>query len=156
MKYLLILMFFFVQIAHAKIKVIDGDSLKIDDKEIRLIGIDSPEYFQLCKDKDNQDYECGYQAYQYLKLLIDSGIKNGKKLKCRKKDTDKYHRELSECFIGKKNLNRAMVKSGNAISYWSEKYKKSENKARKNKKGIWQGRFMRPELYRILKKYKKE
>ena len=34
-------------------KVIDGDTIKINDKKIRLFGIDAPEKKQICKDKNN-------------------------------------------------------------------------------------------------------
>ena len=32
-------------------KIIDGDTIKIDNKKIRLHGIDAPEIKQLCKKK---------------------------------------------------------------------------------------------------------
>ena len=156
MKLLLMLVVFFAYSAHAQVKIIDGDSLNVDGKEIRLVNIDSPEYFQTCYDSNNVEYECGYEAYLYLKILVENGLNQGKDLNCKKVGTDKYNRELSECFIGKTNLNRLMVKSGHAVSYWEDKYKNLENKAKKSKKGVWQGKFMRPELYRVLKKAKKQ
>ena len=36
------------------IKVIDGDSIVLNGTEIRLEGIDAPEYKQICHDKNNQ------------------------------------------------------------------------------------------------------
>ena len=47
-----------------------------------------------------------------------------------------------------------MVKDGYARSYRSEKFEKDEEKAEKAKLGIWQGKHMRPALYRILQKFK--
>ena len=48
-----------------------------------------------------------------------------------------------------------MVKAGWAVTYRHEMFKSAEEKAKKAKSGIWQGRFMRPELYRVLKRYSK-
>ncbi len=142
--------------AKADTKVVDGDSLEIDDKEIRLIGIDSPEYNQTCYDLNNEEYDCGKEAYMFLKILVENGLNQHLRLKCNKKGVDKYKRDLSECFIGKTNINEEMVKSGYAIVYRHDTYKKYEDDAKEAKRGIWQGRFMRPELYRILQKYQKE
>ena len=38
-----------------KVKIIDGDSIRIEKHRIRLLGIDAPEMKQLCKDKNNED-----------------------------------------------------------------------------------------------------
>lgn len=153
MKLILILMIIFSLPVNAGYKVVDGDSLEIDGKKIRLIDIDAPEYEQTCFDKNNIEYNCGIEALEFLENKIKKGERQGQKLKCNKKDVDKYKRDLSVCYIGKTNLNRLMIKSGYALSYWSKKYKTLEDKAKNEKKGIWQGKFMRPELYRILKKY---
>ena len=154
MKFILIFMLFFASNVKAEKYVIDGDSLTIGDKEIRLIGIDAPEYNQTCFDYNNLEYDCGQEAYMFLKILVENGLRQNQKLKCNKKGKDKYKRDLSECFIGKTNINKAMVKSGYAITYIHDTYQKHENKAKKLKRGIWQGKFMRPELFRILNKYK--
>ena len=156
MKIFIAILLMFSVSAHADIRVVDGDSLETDGKKVRLIGIDAPEYYQTCFDENNIEYDCGLDAFEYLQNIIEKGMAQGKKLKCKKISTDKYGRDLSECSIGKTNINRKMVKSGHAISYWSDKYKKLENKAKKNKKGIFKGKFMRPELYRILNRYEKE
>lgn len=156
MKKLLLFIILFSFSATAQIRVVDGDSLEINNKKIRLIGIDAPEYYQTCFDEDGLEYDCGFDALEYLQNLIEKGQNRGDKVKCKKISVDKYNRDLSECFIGKTNINRAMVKSGYALSYWSDEYKKLENKAKKNKRGIFRGKYMRPELYRILEKYKKD
>ena len=74
------------------------------------------------------------------------------KVDCRTQKTDIYKRELAECFIGKTNLNLEMLKAGWAVVYRSddEAYLRAEKKARKQQKGIWQGKFLRPEYYRRL------
>ena len=45
-----------------------------------------------------------------------------------------------------------MVRNGHAIAYkrYSKRYLKDEDFARKNKLGLWQGRFMYPEKWRKL------
>ena len=43
---------------------------------------------------------------------------------------------------------------GYALSY-GDVYAEEEMHAKTNKKGIWKGKFMRPELYRALNKSKK-
>ena len=154
MKILLVLILIFTFEARAESPVIDGDSLRINNKDIRLIGIDAPEYDQYCFDANNIEYECGQEAYMFLKILVENGLKQNQKLKCNKKGMDKYKRDLSECFIGNININKAMIKSGYAVVYRHDSYQKLEDQARKRQIGIWQGKFMRPELYRILNKYK--
>lgn len=139
-------------IAGFDVKVVDGDSLEIKGKRIRLLGIDAPEYFQECYDVHNQKYACGQNAKKYLEYLIEDGQTRGEKLKCKMEGTDRYKRELSVCYIGKKNLNLQMIKAGYALSYKDDRYLAAEKRAHHKKKGIWQGKFMRPEIYRALQR----
>lgn len=138
--------------AGSQIKVVDGDSLEIGARRIRLLGIDAPELFQECFDTEGVLYACGRQAKDYLQSMIDEGLSQGEKVKCKTYDVDRYHRDLSICHVGKRNLNFDMVKAGYAISYKSEMFSAPEKKAKSAHKGIWQGKFMRPELFRTLKR----
>ena len=53
-----------------KAKVIDGDTIKINKKKIRLFGIDAPEKKQICKKiyisffifNFQKDYKCGEES----------------------------------------------------------------------------------------------
>ena len=59
-------------------KVIDGDTIKINDKKIRLFGIDAPEIKQFCKKpylsisflSFQKKYSCGIKSTNNLKRMI--------------------------------------------------------------------------------------
>lgn len=129
--------------------VVDGDSLELKNLRIRLIDIDAPELFQECYDENNNMYKCGETAKKKLKSYVTKGIT------CRKVAVDIYKRSLMECFDeANKSINQKMVLNGWAVAY-GDKFKKDEKIAKINKRGIWKGRFMRPELYRALDKNQK-
>ena len=129
-----------------KYKVVDGDSLERGSVRIRLIDIDAPELFQECYDENNKAYKCGKKSLNELKKLMSN------KVVCRKTAVDRYKRDLMECFDENGvSINQQMVLNGWAVSYGS-KFKQEENRAKKQKSGIWKGRFMRPDLYRALHK----
>lgn len=131
-----------------QILVVDGDSLEIGKKRIRLMGIDAPEYDQSCKDEKGALYPCGKQSAQYLQNLI-----NHKKIKCKIHKKDKYDRELCTCYADDKNLNAQMIKDGQAIVYLESDYHSEQETAQKEKKGIWRGIFIHPRLFRLLKSH---
>ena len=140
--------------AASKYYVVDGDSLNLSMHRIRLNGIDAPEYSQECYYANHKRYACGIKAYQHLKKLIGSG-----KVTCVENDIDIYKRSLSTCYVLKAdgseiNINDDMVRSGWAVAYRDEagEYAEAEAYAKANKLGIWQGKFMKPQLYRILNK----
>lgn len=138
--------------AYAKVKVIDGDSLFIDQTEIRLSGIDAPEYFQTCFDANDKEYPCGKLAFQALQSFVREGTR------CEKIVTDKYHRQVSVCWRGDININKKMVELGWATAYkrYTDEYNLAEQEAKAAQRGIWQGRFLKPEFYRILQKERKK
>lgn len=128
-------------------KVIDGDSIKINNQEIRLVGIDAPEYKQECFDEDMTKYQCGLVSMNFLKKLIST-----QKVACYYHKKDIYDRILGKCKVGNIDINRQMVAQGWAILYNFPMEKKEmqnlEIKARNNKIGLWQGSFLEPRKYR--------
>ena len=157
----IIFLFFFTQLQGQEnfisgtAKVIDGDSIKIRNHRIRLLGIDAPELKQLCKDQNNELYACGKTSKFFLISFINDTkkLRNLSEVFCYYSELDKYKRVLGECFVGSKrkySLNQAMVMSGNAIAYlrYSDKYLKDQEAAMLNKKGIWSGKFIYPEEWR--------
>ena len=125
--------------------VVDGDSLELETTRIRLDGIDAPEYNQPCYTASGAEYACGQAATDYLRELIAEQIVTCDCLP----EPDKYGRQICECFVGEMSLNRQMVAAGLARTYRSNNYAADEDTARLAKRGIWQGKHMRPALYRI-------
>ncbi|MBQ9235619.1 MAG: thermonuclease family protein [Alphaproteobacteria bacterium] len=129
-------------------RVVDGDSLEKGTLRIRLEGIDAPEYLQDCYDAHQEKYRCGLKSMDYLQELTAG------KIFCKALSRDRYGRQLSECFNAEgQSINRQMVVSGWAVAY-GDMYQSEEQTARANKSGIWQGKFMRPELYRAINRAK--
>ena len=130
-------------------KVIDGDTIRIEKKKIRLFGIDAPEKKQKCRKPwltilfltFNKDYPCGQISTLKLKQKI-----NDKFVTCKSTNLDRYKRLIAECFKNKININKWMVRNGYAVAYkkYSKKYSASENIAKKDKLGLWIGTFQMP------------
>lgn len=141
------LFFLIASNASAEVKVLDGDSLIVDKAEIRLIGVDAPEYMQFCFDEKELAYDCGEEARLALEKLVYK-----KKVVCNKIKKDIYKRDLSECFADKLNINIELLRQGWVVLYRSQNklYIKAQTEAQKNKSGIWKGRFMKPEFHRLL------
>ena len=134
------------------IKAVDGDSIEIGERRIRLDGIDAPEFNQICYDYANKEYLCGKSALRFLENLLKN-----KDIQCScLAQKDKYKREICECFADGISINQVMVSSGWATAYRSDKYIDDEIYAQKSRIGIWQGKHMRPALFRILSNYKKQ
>lgn len=128
-------------------KVIDGDSIKVGQNEVRLLGIDAPEYKQTCFNKNQKEYDCGKISSHFLRKLA-----HNKHVKCIYYEKDVYNRFLSKCFLGKVSLNKELVKNGMAVIYdfttSSQEMNHLELAAKKQKIGIWQGPFQLPKEYR--------
>ncbi len=128
-------------------KVIDGDSISVDDREVRLFGIDAPEYHQECFDTKKRLYSCGKVSQEFLYDLI-----NGKKVTCHYAEKDKYNRYLGKCEMGKISINQEIIKNGMAVIYnfteSDDVMDSLEAKAKEQKLGIWQGAFQLPKDYR--------
>lgn len=101
--------------------------------EIRLEGIDAPEYHQMCYDSENKAYPCGKEAYLALKKLVGT-----RPVRCEKVIIDKYRRQVSVCWLGEVNLNRWMVENGWAVAYtrYTRDYAAAERRAKKHRRGI--------------------
>ena len=128
-------------------RIIDGDSLEINNERIRLLGIDAFEKKQMCKRNDGTNYDCGAVSASYLSIIISS-----QPIKCITEKKDKYKRWLATCYIGELDIGENMVLYGNAFSYMSNKYKNVQNDAKKVKAGAWAGKFIFPWEWRKLKR----
>ena len=138
-----------IQLISGIAKVIDGDTIKINKKKIRLFGIDAPEKKQKCRKPwltlsfltFHKDYPCGEISTLKLKNKI-----NDKFITCKSKNLDRYKRFIAECFKDKTNINKWMVRNGYAVAYkkYSKKYLASENFAKDNEMGLWIGSFQMP------------
>ena len=137
------LIFFFLTYNDVKsyeIKIIDGDTIHLNNEKIRFTGIDTPELKQICK-RNSEIIYCGIEAKQ---LLIDK-IGNDK-VTCIREGKDQYKRTLAECFVNDLSLSRFLVREGYAFAYrkYSKKFINDEDFARKNNIGMWSMKFEYP------------
>ena len=137
------LIFFFLTCNDVKsyeIKIIDGDTIHLNNEKIRFTGIDTPELKQTCK-KNSEIIYCGIEARQ---LLIDKIGKD--KVICVREGKDQYKRTLAECFVNDLSLSRYLVREGYAFAYrkYSKKFIDDEDFAKKNNMGMWSMNFEYP------------
>ncbi len=149
---LFILCFIFPSISetfYGKIKIIDGDTIKINNLSVRLHGIDAPEKNQKCILESGKEWNCGIESTKALKQFI---VKT--KVYCKGTQYDRYRRLIGNCYSDDRNIQSFMVRNGWAIAYrrYSKDYIEEEQEARRDKLGIWQGTFQFPEEWRRSKK----
>lgn len=115
--------------------VIDGDSLMVkhNDKsmEVRLWGIDAPEYDQPSSDRSKdglKELTIGHKGTLYVKYR------------------DRYDRYVAVLEIDKLNINQELVKDGHAwvyTRYCNESmcgsWEQMQAKAKANRLGLWAG-----------------
>ena len=140
-----------------QVQVTDGDTIRQGKLKIRLHGIDAPELKQICKKPYltifmftfYEDYSCGQISTEALIKKI-----NNQKITCKISDIDYFKRLIGECYKRKTNLNAWLVSYGHAVAFrkYSKKYVPEEMLAKKDKKGMWRGKFEMPWDYRKSKK----
>lgn len=133
---------------------IDGDSLRFPGSEVRLEGIDAPEWDQTCT-RGGQVYRCGEEAKEVLRALVAGqpvtcvGVlqKNGT-------ERDDFGRLLGRCRVGGIDINAAMVERGHALAFrrYSVEYVPQEDRARAAGIGMWAGPHVAPWEWRRAKK----
>jgi endonuclease YncB( thermonuclease family) len=122
------------------IRVIDGDSLWVGGREVRLAGIDAPELHQTCE-REGRAYPCGRIARAILKRKLRHSD-----VMCETSKNDRYGRALGTCKAGGEDINADMVRDGLAVAYGA--YRDEENEARLARRGLWSGTFQVPSDWR--------
>ena len=144
--------FMFVMLVSAdvagKARIVDGDTIVINENRIRLHGIDAPEQIQTCG-VQNTEWKCGVEATKALERMIAE-----QKVYCTGEKRDRYKRLIAVCYVGVLNLNRQMVSEGWALVYrrYSKNYILEEMGARNAKRGIWRGEFVAPWDWRKIQR----
>ena len=128
------------------LKIMDGDTIKINGEKIRFSGIDAPESYYYGKRQvcylDEIEVFCGKLSKGKLEEKIGTNP-----ISCeREKNKDRYGRTLAECFVKGESLSKFMVRTGYAFAYirYSKKYIEDEEYAKVNKLGLWTMKFEYP------------
>lgn len=119
----------------------DGDSLRIGGERIRLTGFDAVELDQTCTRDSGEVWNCGREARAFL-----AGQVAGRTVVCRREGRDQYGRVLASCGVGDNDLGDAVVRAGWGVAELS--YAGAALEARRDRRGIWSGRFIDPAEWR--------
>lgn len=100
--------------ADGDVYVVDGDSLKLGEQNVRLAHIDAPGILSDLQTGRQEHLQLRHQGREKLESLLKLG-----ELSCKTVGRDIYNRDMSECFAGRTNINLEMVRSGWAVVYKS-------------------------------------
>jgi endonuclease YncB( thermonuclease family) len=123
------------------VRVIDGDTISVAGQLVRLHGIDAPELDQTFSWR-GEEIVCGTMALAALEALTA-----GVKLRCEVVERDPHGRLVAKCFSPNGvDIGRRLVAAGWALAYrrYSTDYVDAEDEARKARRGLWRGTFVRP------------
>lgn len=122
-------------------QAVDGDTLRIGDQRIRLLGLDALELDQSCVDASGDAWGCGLAARAFLARAI-----RGQPVVCAPAGRDSYGRILASCVVTGIDLGAQVVASGFAVAELA--YLAEEANARASRLGIWSGSFIMPAQWR--------
>jgi endonuclease YncB( thermonuclease family) len=128
--------------------VIDGDTVEIHGKRIRLYGIDAVESGQHCQ-KHGIHWRCGRDSAFALADKIGQ-----RPITCSGDEFDRYKRLIARCSLDSEDLGGWMVENGWAVAFrrYSEVYVEQEARARERRVGLWSGEFQMPWDWRSSKR----
>lgn len=129
---------------HGTASVIDGDSIMVAGQEIRVSGLDAPEWDQPARLSNGRCIIQGTLSTNALKRKIE-----GRRVRVAVESTDSYDRLVSTVFLGSRDIGREMVREGFAWSAYGRQYQGEQREAQQARRGIWAHREnLRPAEWR--------
>ncbi len=131
--------------AAADVRVVDGDTLRLRDRTVRLMGLEAPERGLRCTDPTGRGFDCGVAAAEVLaRMLADRDVD------CRVRGRDNFGRALGVCSAGGTELNAGLVTAGFALAEGggASVLGAAEAAARRDGRGLWAPGFAGPEGWR--------
>ena len=126
-------------------QVIDGDTIEIGHRQIKLAGIDAMELHQTCH-RYGTEWSCGEHAKAWLEHFI-----NQREVRCIRVGAEGFGPIAANCYNAANiPLAWAMVHWGLAIDdrMYLPSFARSERAAIAGKRGIWSGDFVKPVVWR--------
>ncbi|MCY4501942.1 MAG: thermonuclease family protein [Alphaproteobacteria bacterium] len=122
----------------------DGDTLAVAGRRVRLHGVDAPETRQTCT-RDGRRWACGEASTRAMRRLVGR-----ERVRCEVRDRDRYGRAVATCFAAGRDLQRELVRMGLALAWrrYSTRYVPDEDAARAERLGMWAGAFVEPWRWR--------
>ena len=115
-----------------KAYVTDGDGIRIARQEVRLAGLDAPEWDQKAKHPDGYWFNHGKRVKSALIQEI-----GGKHVHVSVEGMDKFGRLLGSVTYKGRDIGEWLVREGHAIAAHSDRYVHVEREAREAKRGMW-------------------
>lgn len=132
-------------------KIINGDTLEMHGRYLKIYGVDAPEPNQTCADGKGRSYYCGKEAARWLKSWI-----SGYEIECHVIQQDARGNMIGTCAIGQYDIGAALVNAGWAVANTKTTgiYLPYEQQAQENGRGLWQGQFYKPWDWREIQSKK--
>jgi endonuclease YncB( thermonuclease family) len=127
----------------SEVRIVDGETLRLGDRTVRLARIDAPDRGQACADAAGRAFDCGAAAAEALSRLV-----NGRSVLCLVSGRDRFGRGLGQCTASGAELNAGMVGAGWALATETAELQALAADARRTASGLWAGGFARPEDWR--------
>ena len=112
--------------------VTDGDGIRVARQEVRIVGLDAPEWDQKAKHRDGYWFNHGKRVKSALIQEI-----GGKHVRVSVEGTDKFGRLLGTVIYEGGDIGEWLVREGHAIAAYSDRYIHVEREAREAKRGMW-------------------
>lgn len=126
------------------VRVVDGDTLRLGERTLRLAGLVSPPRGQTCTTPGGAGFDCGGAAAEALARLVQRSD-----LACRVRGRDRFGRALGVCEAGGVETNTALVAAGWALAASGEGgLLAAEAAARGAGRGLWSYPAGAPESWR--------
>lgn len=120
--------------APAEITVVDGETLRLGDRTLRLKGLDAPDRGEACRNAGGIAVDCAAASAEALSRLL-----NGRSITCQIEGRDSFGRGLGRCAAGGIDVNLELVSTGFAIAAPGSRgaLVSAETEARQAGRGLW-------------------
>ena len=112
--------------------VTDGDGIRVARQEVRIAGLDAPEWDQKAKHQDGYWFSHGKRVKSALIQEI-----GGKHVRVSVEGTDKFGRLVGNVTYEGRDIGEWLVREGHAIAAYGDRYIHVEREAREAKRGMW-------------------
>ena len=115
-----------------KAYVTDGDGIRVARQDVRIAGLDAPEWDQKAKHQDGYWFSHGKRVKSALIQEI-----GGKHVRVSVERTDKFGRLVGSVTHKGRDIGEWLVREGHAIAAYNDRYIHVEREAREAKRGMW-------------------